>query len=202
MWLELIENLILVSKNLQLDIGWAITYAVPLGGLLQLASIAMVCYAKGVFPRIHMPHMNSETKNFLILAGPAVLAGGVVQVNLLVGRQISSFFEGAVAWLTYADRIYQLPLGVVGIALGVVLLPDLSRKFKMNDPTGAEDVIHKAITSSSLFVFPATVAILIIPHSIIEILFERGEFRSTDTIFTSQALFIFAFGLPAFVLQI
>ena len=192
---------LLIARNLQFDIGWAITYAIPIAGILQMVAIVLVCYIRGLLPRIRVPRINPETKNFLLLAGPAMLAGGVVQINLLIGRQISSFFEGAVAWLNYADRIYQLPLGVIGIALGVVLLPDLSRKFKMKDSQGAEEAIHKAIISSSIFIFPATIAILIIPHSIIRILFERGEFNSIDTIFTSQALFIFAFGLPAFVLQ-
>ena len=80
-----------------------------------------------MMPRLYLPKLNSETKKFLILAGPAILAGGVVQVNLLVGRQIASFFDGAIAWLNYADRVVQLPLGVIGIALGIVLLPDLSK---------------------------------------------------------------------------
>ena len=66
------------------------------------------------------PHMTPELKRLALIMGPALLAGGVVQINLIVGRQVASFTEGAVAWLSYADRLYQLPLGVVGIAIGVV----------------------------------------------------------------------------------
>ncbi len=77
--------------------------------------------------------MTPDLKRLAIIAAPAVLAGGVVQINLLVGRQVASFTEGAVAWLSYADRLYQLPLGVVGIAIGTVLLPDLSRRLRADD---------------------------------------------------------------------
>ena len=78
-------------------------------------------------------------KRLLSSPAPPLLAGGVVQINLLVGRQVGSFFDGAVAWLSYADRLYQLPLGVVGIAIGIVLLPDLSRRLKAGDAEGGRD---------------------------------------------------------------
>ena len=96
----------------------------------------------------------------MILAGPAILAGGVVQVNLLVGRQIASFFDGAIAWLNYADRVFQLPLGVIGIALGIVLLPDLSRKFKSKDFIGVKQTTHQAIVTSLYLVLPSTIALM------------------------------------------
>ncbi len=73
-----------------------------------------------------------------------MLAGGVVQVNLLIGRQVASFYDGAVAWLNYADRLYQLPLGVVGIAIGVVLLPDLSRRLRAGDTDGGQTSFSRA----------------------------------------------------------
>ena len=75
----------------------------------------------GFHLRLRLPRMTPELKRLAIIAFPAALAGGVVQVNLLVGRQVASYFDGAIAWLNYADRLYQLPLGVVGIAIGVVL---------------------------------------------------------------------------------
>lgn len=192
---------LMMSNSMQFDMGSAITYAVPVAGVLQLLSIIIVCKSNHLFPNFYFPKITPDTRKFLLLVGPAVLAGGVVQINLLVGRQISSYFDGAVAWLNYADRIYQLPLGVIGIAIGVVLLPDLSRKFRLNDLKGAESAIHDSIVTSLFFVIPATIALLTIPNSIIRILFERGEFNSNDTIFTAQALFVFAIGLPAFVLQ-
>ena len=189
------------SKYLNLDIGLSITYSIPFAGLLQMLSIILTCYINGMMPRLYLPKLNSETKKLLILAGPAILAGGVVQVNLLVGRQIASFFDGAIAWLNYADRVFQLPLGVIGIALGIVLLPDLSRKFKSKDFIGVKQTTHQAIVTSLYLVLPSTIALMVIPHSIIRILFERGEFNFMDTHFTAQALFIFAIGLPSFVLQ-
>ena len=75
-----------------------------------------------------MPRLTPDLKRLTIIAAPAALAGGVLQVNLLAGRQVASYFEGSAAWLNYADWLYQLPLGVVGIALGIILLPDFSRR--------------------------------------------------------------------------
>ena len=105
-----------------------------------------------VLPRV--PRLTPEMRRLAVIAAPALLAGGVVQVNLLVGRQVGSFFDGAVAWLSYADRLYQLPLGVVGIAIGVVLLPDLSRRLKAGDGRGGRDAINRA-TEFTLALTPA-----------------------------------------------
>ena len=99
-----------------------------------------------------------------------------MQVNLLVGRQVGSFFDGAVAWLSYADRLYQLPLGVVGIAIGVVLLPDLSRRLKAGDGSGGRDAINRATEFTLALTLPAAVALLVIPVPIVAVLFQRGAF--------------------------
>ena len=94
--------------------------------------------------RLRRPRLTPDLKRLLAIAAPAVLAGGVVQINLLVGRQVGSFFDGAIAWLSYADRLYQLPLGVVGIAIGIVLLPDLSRRLKADDTGGSRHALSAA----------------------------------------------------------
>jgi putative peptidoglycan lipid II flippase len=107
------------------------------------------------------PRLTPELKRLAIIAGPAVLAGGVVQINLLVGRQVASFTEGAVAWLSYADRLYQLPLGVVGIAIGTVLLPDLSRRLRAGDTEGGRQLQPGHRVSLALTV-PAAVALVVI----------------------------------------
>ena len=113
----------------QTYIGQALAIAVPIAGVAQLAVVWVAAKRAGYALSIGRPKMTPELKRLAIIAAPAALAGGVVQVNLLVGRQVASFFDGAVAWLSYADRLYQLPLGVVGIAIGVVLLPDLAFTF-------------------------------------------------------------------------
>ena len=124
-----------------------------------------------------------------------------MQVNLLVGRQVASFFEGAVAWLSYADRLYQLPLGLVGIAIGIVLLPDLSRRVRAGDEAGGRDAYSRAWEFAMLLTLPAAVALAIVPLPIVTVLFERGLFDADDSAATAVALMIYALGLPAFVLQ-
>jgi putative peptidoglycan lipid II flippase len=136
-----------------------------------------------------------------LIAAPAALAGGVLQINLLVGRQVASFFDGAVAWLNYADRLYQLPLGVVGIAIGVVLLPDLSRRLRAGDDAGGRDAFNRASELSLALTIPASVALMVIPVPLVSVLFERGAFTSADTAATAMAVAIYGLGLPAFVLQ-
>jgi len=145
--------------------------------------------------------MTPELKRLFIIAAPAALAGGVVQINLLVGRQVASFFDGAIAWLSYADRLYQLPLGVVGIAVGVVLLPDLSRRLRAGDTAGGQDALSRASEFSLALTIPAAVALVIIPLPLVSVLFERGAFSSDDAASTALALAVYGLGLPAFILQ-
>ena len=122
-------------------------------------------------------------------------------MNLLVGRQVGSFFDGAVAWLSYADRLYQLPLGVVGIAIGVVLLPDLSRRLKSGDTRGGRDAVNRATEFTLALTVPAAVALMAIPVPIVAVLFQRGAFAASDTWPTALAVAIYGAGLPAFVMQ-
>jgi len=122
-------------------------------------------------------------------------------VNLLVGRQVASFFDGAVAWLNVADRLYQLPLGVVAIAIGVVLLPDLSRRLRANDTEAGRAAFNKAAGIGLALTLPASVALVIIPLPLISVLFQRGAFSAADSAATAAALAVYGLGLPAFVLQ-
>ena len=145
--------------------------------------------------------MTPELKRLAMIAAPAALAGGVVQVNLLVGRQIASYFEGANAWLYYADRLYQLPLGVVGVAIGIVLLPDLSRRLRIGDEAGGQAAFNRAAELALLLTIPCTVALIVIPSALVSVLFERGAFLASDTQATALATAIYGLGLPAFVLQ-
>ncbi|EBA12289.1 murein biosynthesis integral membrane protein MurJ [Roseobacter sp. CCS2] len=185
----------------QTTIGQSLAYAVPIAGIAQLAVVWVAAKRAGYALRIGMPKITPELKRLAIIAAPAALAGGVVQVNLLVGRQVASFFDGAVAWLSYADRLYQLPLGVVGIAIGVVLLPDLSRRLRAGDAAGGRDAFNRASEISLALTIPASVALMAIPLPLVSVLFERGAFTSDDTAATALAVAIYGLGLPAFVLQ-
>ena len=182
-------------------LGQALAYAVPVAGIAQLAVVWFAAKRAGYALKLGMPKMTPELKRLAIIAAPAALAGGVVQINLLVGRQVASFFDGAVAWLNYADRLYQLPLGVVGIAIGVVLLPDLSRRLRAGDEVGGRDAFNRASEISLALTIPAAVALIVVPLPLVSVLFERGAFTSEDTAATALAVAIYGMGLPAFVLQ-
>ena len=184
-----------------LDFGLALAWIVPIAGFAQFLVVWFASAQLGFSLKLKLPKLTPDIKKLLILALPAALSGGVVQINLVIGRQVASFTEGAVAWLSYADRLYQLPLGVVGVAIGVVLLPELSKNLAEKNRTGGNFAFNRASEAALALTMPATVALIVLAVPIISVLFERGAFTSTDTQETSLALMVYAFGLPAFVLQ-
>ena len=183
------------------DVGRALVWAVPLGGIAQLALLWRAAARAGfrLIPR--RPRLSPELKRLALIAAPAALAGGVVQVNLLVGRQVASFFDGAIQYLNLADRLYQLPLGVVAIAIGVVLLPELSRRLAAADGQGGRDALNRATEFALLLTLPAAVALMVIPEPLVSVLFQRGAFGPGDAQATARVVAIYGAGLPAFVLQ-
>ncbi len=190
-----------VTADRQLVIGQWLIWAVPVAGLSQLVFVWAGARRAGYRFGIRVPKLTPELKRLAVIAAPAAMAGGIVQINLLVGRQVASFFDGAVAWLNYADRLYQLPLGVVGAAIGVVLLPDLSRRLRGGDVAGGRDAFNRAAELSLTLTIPAAVALWAIARPLIDTLYLRGAFTSQDAAATATVLAIYALGLPAFVLQ-
>jgi len=183
------------------DMGLTLAWTVPLTGIAQLAFTWISAHRAGFRFAPGLPRLTPDLKRLAVIAAPAVLAGGVVQVNLLVGRQVASFTEGAVAWLSYADRLYQLPLGVVAIAVGTVLLPDLSRRLRAGDAEGGRASFNRGTEFALFLTLPASVALVVIALPLCEVLFERGAFGPDDTAATALALAIYGAGLPAFVLH-
>lgn len=181
--------------------GSALAFGAVLAGIVQLAIVWVAARRAGFDLRPRRPRWTPELKRLAIIAAPAALAGGVVQVNLLIGRQVASFFDGAVAWLSYADRLYQLPLGVVGIAIGIVLLPDLSRRLQAKDSDGGQHALSRAAEMAMALAIPAAVALVVIPEFLVEALFQRGAFSADDTAATALACAVYGLGLPAFILQ-
>ncbi len=190
-----------LGAALRWDIGIVLSWTVPLAGIAQMALVWVAARRAGFAIRLHWPRLTPELKRLAVIAGPALLAGGVVQINLIVGRQVASFTEGAIVWLSFADRLYQLPLGVVGVAVGIVLLPDLSRRLAGGDEAGARDAFNRAAEISLALTLPAAVALGVIAMPLISVLFERGAFLHEDSAATALALVIYAAGLPAFVFQ-
>ena len=191
----------LMAQRAGWDMGLTLAWTVPVTGIAQLAFTWVSAHRAGLRFSPGWPKLTPELKRLAIIAGPALLAGGVVQVNLLVGRQVASFTEGAVAWLSYADRLYQLPLGVVGIAIGTVLLPDLSRRLRAGDIAGGRDSFNRGAEFALALTLPAAVALVVIALPLTTVLFQRGAFGADDAANTALALAAYGVGLPAFVLH-
>ena len=183
------------------DVARALIWAIPVAGLAQLALVWSAAKKAGFFVRLRWPQLTPDMRRLVAIAIPAALAGGVVQINLLVGQQVASYFDRAVGWLYAADRLYQLPLGVVGIAIGIVLLPDLSRRLKANDNTGARAALSRAAEMSLALTIPASVALVVVPLPLVSVLFERGAITPDDSAAIAVAVAIYGMGLPAFVMQ-
>jgi putative peptidoglycan lipid II flippase len=181
--------------------GTMLVWGILGAGVAQLALVWLVAARSGFRLLPRLPRLTPDMRHLAMIMLPAMLAGGVVQINLLVGRQVASFFDGAIVWLSLADRLYQLPLGVVGIAIGIVLLPDLSRRIGAGDDDGGRYALSRAGEISLALTVPAAVALCVIPTPLVSVLFERGAFTADDTVQTALALAAYGLGLPAFVLQ-
>src|SRR5690606_9217877 len=131
---------------------------------------------------------------------PAAITGGITQINTLIGTAIASGQDRAVPALAQADRFYQLPLGVVGIAVAIVLLPELARALRAGNDGEAANLQNRSVEFVLFLTLPAAAALLVISEPIIRVLYERGAFTADDTTLVSSILAIFALGLPAFVL--
>ncbi len=195
------SGMMIFAARAGMDVGRALVWAVPVGGIAQLTLVWLAAARAGyrLIPR--WPRMTPELKRLAIIAAPAALAGGVVQINLLVGRQVASFFEGSIQYLNLADRLYQLPLGVVAIAIGVVLLPELSRRLQAGDTASGRDAMNRAGEFALLLTLPAAVALIVIPEPLVSVLFQRGRFTPEDAAATALVVTIYGFGLPSFVMQ-
>lgn len=183
------------------DVARWLIWAIPFAGVAQFALLWDAVRRAGFRITPRRPQLTPEMRKLVRVAIPAALAGGVVQINLLVGQQVASYFDKAVGWLFAADRLYQLPLGVVGIAVGVVLLPDLSRRLKAQDDAGARTALSRAGELALALTIPAAVALIVIPLPLVTVLFERGAATSDDSAAIALAVAIYGLGLPAFVLQ-
>jgi putative peptidoglycan lipid II flippase len=181
-------------------IGFWLALAALVGGVAQLVSVYWAIRKSGYLPKLSRPRIDSEVKQFWVLAIPAIIAGGITQINILVGTVIASGVDSVIAIIYNADRLYQLPLGIIGIAIGTVLLPELSRHLSAGRDSEARDTQSQALQLSMVFSLPAAAALIAIPVPIVRVLFERGAFDAAATEAVAQALVAFAIGLPAFVL--
>jgi putative peptidoglycan lipid II flippase len=192
--------ILLFSKYLNDDLVYYLSYGVTLAGFLQL--IFLYFYVKKYFDfKFDYNFKISKKINiFFNKLLPSIFSSGVTQINILVGTIIASFQASAVSYLYYADRIYQINLAIAGIAIGVVLLPQLSKHISKRNKKKIDLIQNKALELSLFLSLPASVALVIGSDEIISALFGYGEFGENSVSNSAMALYYFSFGLPAFAM--
>lgn len=186
-------------SNLSPTPAHALSYAVFLAGIVQLGWLVLACLRADMMPPLMPPRLTARVKTMLLLMAPAALGSGVQQLNLLIDVIIASHIPGAVSYLYYADRITELPIGMIGVAVGTVLLPLLSRQIRSGNLDGARTSINRALELVLLFGLPATAALLVIAEPIIRVLYQHGAFTPEDMRAVVPTLMAFTVGLPAFL---
>jgi putative peptidoglycan lipid II flippase len=196
----LLIGVLLFGKILNDQLVLYLSYAVTLSGILQF--IFLYLFVKKYFsPRFKLHiKIDKKVKIFFKKLLPSIFSSGVTQINILVGTIIASFQASAVSYLYYADRIYQINLAIAGIAIGTVILPQLSKHVQNNKKEKINLIQNKALELSLFLSIPAAIALLISSEEIISSLFGYGSFDEESVKNSSKALFYFSIGLPAFSL--
>ena len=175
---------------------------VSVSGLLQLIWLAWSCRRNGVSLRLRLPRLTPEVKKLLSLILPAAAGAGAVQINLVISTALAASLlsHGSVTYIYMADRLNQLPLGLIGIGLGTVLLPTISRQLGAGQDLDALDTQNRGLELALLLTLPATVALVLCGEPIAAGLFGYGRFSPIDVHYTAQALAAFSIGLPSYIL--
>ena len=201
----IILNIILIivlflSRILNDDLVYYLSYGVTFSGLLQLSFLYF--YVKKYY-QVKFDFtltLNTKIKVFFKKLIPSIFASGVTQINILIGTIIASFQASAVSYLYYADRIYQINLAVAGIAIGIIILPQLSKYIQQNKKKKILLIQNKALELSLFLSFPASVALLVGSKEITSALFGYGQFDQEAVKNSANALYFFSLGLPAFAM--
>jgi putative peptidoglycan lipid II flippase len=183
------------------DAGYSAAIGVALAGLLQWLWLLYSCWRDGVAMKLVRPRLTPRVRQLVRLATPVAIGGGAQQVSTMLDVVWASLLPaGSIAALYYADRITQLPLGVIGIAIGTALLPLLARQLRAGDTEAAMVNQNRALELGLLFSLPSMAALWILAEPMIRVLFEHGRFGPDDTMRTAGALVAYSVGLPAFML--
>ena len=181
--------------------GHAAAWGVLISGGLQALLVGGDCWRSGSLPRFAWPELDADVKQFFRALGPATVGSAGVQLALFADTIIASFLPaGALSALYYADRINQLPIGVIGIAAGTVVLPEMSARLAGGDTSGAAHAQNRAIEFTLLLAIPCLAAFAVIPDLIMRALFMRGAFTDADALAAGHTLAAYAIGLLPFVL--
>lgn len=181
--------------------GHALSWGVAGAGVVQFLWLLVACRREGIRLRLPWPRLTPRVRLLMRRALPVAIGAGVYQINLVIDTVIASLLpSGSISYLFYADRVNQLPLGIVGVAIGTALLPLLSRQVRAGNAGAALHSQNRALEFAFLLTLPAAAALVVIAGPVISVLFERGEFGADDAGATAAALAAYATGLPAYVL--
>ena len=181
--------------------GFALAYGVLIAGVSQFVWMFIGLVRAGAVLKLVRPRFNPQMKHLLKIMVPGLIGAGVTQVNILVDVLLASLLPtGSISYLYYADRLNQLPLGVIGIAFGTAMLPLLTRQFRQNKADEANKTMNRSIEYAFLISLPAATGLGVLSLIIMSTLFERGAFGAFESLMSSQALSAYAFGLPAYIL--
>ncbi len=184
-----------------LHVGYTLAWAVTISGVVQMVWLMISCYRARVSIPIVKPHLGEASKRLFRRIGPGAVGAGAAQINLLISTILASTLPtGAVSYLFYADRLNQLPLGVVGIAVATTLLPLLARHVEAGREDIARHYMCRSIEFCLILGLPATIGLAVAAQPIIATLFEHGAFTHNDTVATAEALAAYALGIPGFLL--
>lgn len=176
-------------------------WSVFIGGVVQLIVIIIAVYRKKHMPKLQNFKRNKDSNKFFKNLAPAILGSGVTQINIWVGTIIATSIPGAVSIIYYADRIVQLPIALIGVSIGVVILPKLAKMFKSNQKTAALFLQNRSLELALALSLPCSIALYEIANPIIYMLYQRGAFHGSDTSKTVPVLIFLGFGIPAYVLN-
>jgi len=179
---------------------WVLVWSLLAAGALQLAVVVVPAYKLGFRVKLKKPRIDDDLKKLGFLMLPGLLSAGVQQLNLLVGSWVVSFQDGGKTIIYNADRINQLPLGLIGIAFGVVLLPEITRLVKNDKLEEARDSISTGMMQAMFLTLPAMIGMVVLGEQMLFGLFKGGKFTAEDARVAGQALMVFALGCPAYVL--
>lgn len=191
-----------LSYYVPVNVGVLLVWGVIVGGIAQFLLVVVAAKRLKFFFKLGWPKYTEDTKEMLRKMGPSALSAGVTQINLLIGVMVSSTLPaGNITYFSVADRVYQLPLSIIGVSFGTALLPILSQRLASGDQAGYQKKMSDSLNYSLLVAIPCTIALMVIGEPIVKVMFQRNAFGAQDVAATALVLAAFASGLPAYIMS-